>query len=132
MNTFVIFRFILNWLPLPIIAIINGLIREGVYGKSVSELTAHQISTVTGLVLFSLYLWLLSRIWKLTDATQAIVLGLTWLALTLCFEFGFGHFVAGHPWSRLFYDYNVFAGRIWVLIPIWTAVAPYIAFRLRS
>ena len=34
------------------IAIINGAIREGWYGKYVSELQAHQISTVTGVLLF--------------------------------------------------------------------------------
>jgi hypothetical protein len=38
--------------------------------------------------------------------------------------------VAHHSWQRLFHDYNLLAGRVWVLIPLWVAVAPYLLFRL--
>ena len=34
----------------------------------------------------------------------------------MLFELGFGHWVAGHPWSRLLADYDLLAGRIWVLV----------------
>jgi hypothetical protein len=37
----------------------------------------------------------------------------------------------GHPWKRLFHDYNLLRGRLWVLILIWTGVAPYVFFRLQ-
>ncbi|MCA9743883.1 MAG: hypothetical protein H6695_12950 [Deferribacteres bacterium] len=125
-------KYFLYWLPLPFIAILNGLVREYVYGKSVSELAAHQISTAVGIILFSLYLWWLSSYWSLTNQAQAVTLGCSWLVLTLAFEFGFGHFVAGHPWSRLLHDYNLLAGRVWILIPIWSLIAPVIAMRLRA
>jgi hypothetical protein len=29
------------------------------------------------------------------------------------FEFLVGHYVMGHPWSRLLHDYNILAGRLW-------------------
>ena len=46
----------------------------------------------------------------------------------MAFEFSFGHFVAGHSWSRLFQDYNLFAGRLWVLVLLWLTLAPYLFY----
>ncbi|MEW6447103.1 MAG: hypothetical protein AB1426_03305, partial [Bacillota bacterium] len=57
-------------------------------------------------------------------------IGLIWLVLTVAFEFGFGHFVMGHSWSRLLHDYNLLKGRLWVLVLLWVAIAPYVFYRL--
>lgn len=40
------------WFILVILAIINGVLRNEVYGPKMDELTAHQISTVIGIALF--------------------------------------------------------------------------------
>ena len=40
-------KYVLAWIPMVVIAIANGAIREGWYGKHVSELQAHQVTTVT-------------------------------------------------------------------------------------
>jgi len=109
-----------------VISIINGAIREQWYGNYLSELRAHQVSTVTGVVLFGLYIWAINRIWQLESRVQSLSVGFIWLAMTVCFEFFFGHYVAGHPWSRLFHDYNILAGRIWGLLLVWITVAPYV------
>ena len=45
-------KYVLAWIPMVFIAIINGAIREGWYSKHVSELQAHQVSTATGVLLF--------------------------------------------------------------------------------
>jgi hypothetical protein len=52
--------------------------------------------------------------------------------MTLAFEFLFGHFVAGHSWARLLQDYNLLAGRVWVLLLAWVALAPYLFYRWQS
>jgi len=122
----------LGWLCLLAIAMANGALREGLYGPHLAELTAHQLSTVLGLLLFTLYIGWFTAHWPLPSAGQAIGVGALWLALTLAFEFGFFHYVMGQPWSRLLHDYDLSAARLWVLIPVWTAVAPYVFYRLRS
>jgi hypothetical protein len=114
-----------------VIAIANGALREATYGKQMSELRAHQLSTLSGLVLFTVYIGGVTAIWPLDSSEQALGVGCTWVILTLAFEFLFGHYVAGHSWSRLLHDYNVLAGRVWVFIPIWLAVAPYVFHSLR-
>ena len=49
----------------------------------------------------------------------------------MAFEFMFGRFVMGHPWSRLLQDYNLLQGRVWVVFLAWLALAPYVFHRSR-
>jgi len=51
----VISRCTLLWLGLPLIAILNGTIREFVYKDTLGELFAHQPSSFTAVVLISIY-----------------------------------------------------------------------------
>jgi len=37
----------------------------------------------------------------------------------------------GTPWDRLFADYNLAQGRVWILVPITTAFAPWLTARAR-
>lgn len=126
-----ILRYTFAWLILMVAAIINGVIREAVYKNSLGDLRAHQLSTLTSIILFGVIVWALNRLWPLASATQAWAVGFIWLAMTIAFEFLFGHFVAGHPWSKLLYDYNIFEGRLWPLILVWVTIAPYVFYKLR-
>ncbi len=123
-------KYVLAWFPMVAIAIANGVVRESWYGKHLSELAAHQLSTLTAVILFGVYIWFVVRFWPPTSAAQAIAIGLLWLAMTIAFEFLFGHYVAGHSWERLLHDYNLLAGRVWPLVLVWVAVAPYLFFRI--
>lgn len=125
-----ILRYILAWIPMTFIGIINGTIREMTYGKYLSDLRAHQVSTVIGILLFSLYIGTLTYLWSLESARQALTIGLIWLTLTVMFEFIFGHYVAGHSWSQLLSDYNILAGRVWLIVLVWITVAPLLFYRL--
>lgn len=125
-----ILKYTIAWLGMVILAIINGVIRDKVYKESVGELRAHQISTFTGIILFGLFIWLLTITWNIQSVSQAIIIGLIWLALTVTFEFLFGHYVMKHPWKRLFHDYNILKGRLWILVLIWVTVAPYVFYIL--
>jgi hypothetical protein len=127
-----ILKYTLAWLLMPIIGIINGIIRQYGYSNALGELRAHQISTGTGIILFGIYVWILSFRWKIQSSSEAIAIGLIWLILTIGFEFLFGHYVAGHPWSRLLFDYNILEGRLWLLVLLWITIAPYLFFKLSS
>jgi hypothetical protein len=122
----------LSWLPMVPIAILNGLLRESTYGKRVSELHAHQISCLTGVALFAVYIWLLVGRWPPASERQALLVGALWILLTVAFEFLFGRLVAGHTWSELLADYNILAGRLWSLVLLWLGIAPWLFSRLRA
>lgn len=114
-----------------LLAVLNGVVREFLLKAPLGELRAQQLSTVTLLILFSIYIWLVIRHWTPESLPQSLWIGLLWLVLTLAFEFGFGRFVGGRSWSALLEEYNLPAGRVWVFIPAWVAVAPYIFYRKR-
>lgn len=115
-----------------LLAILNGALREKLYGPHMSELLAHQLSTVSLMALLAAYLWLLTGFLRIESAGQALAIGMLWLVLTVAFEFLFGHLVMAHPWQALLRDYNLAKGRIWPLVLLWTAAAPYVFYRLRS
>jgi hypothetical protein len=117
-------KFLLAWIPGIPIAILNALLRNSLYMKFLDELRAHQLSAVSFAVLFGIYVWFILKWLKLSSAQNALYLGILWLTLTVSFEFLFGHFVMGHPWSKLFHDYNLFAGRVWILVLLWITISP--------
>jgi hypothetical protein len=120
------------WVPMIVIAILNGILRENLFTKYLTELRAHQASTISLILFFAIYIWGVTRIWKPDSQKQAIWIGLIWLGLTILFEFGFGHFIMRNPWSKLFHDYNLFAGRVWSFVLLWVALAPWLFFRIQN
>ncbi len=121
-----LYKHILSWFGLLVIAVINGALREATYKPLVGDLAAHQLSTLSGIILFGIFIWYINKRWQLESAKQAWAVGLIWLAMTICFEFLFFHYIGGKPWEVLLHDYNIFEGRIWVLVLMWVAVAPRI------
>ena len=115
---------LLAWLGGPLIGIANGTLRELGYKDRVGELTAHQISTGTALGLFAGYFELLARRRPLSSTREAFEVGVAWLALTIAFEFGFGHYVAHTSWRELLADYDLRKGRLWPLVLAWIAIGP--------
>lgn len=124
-------RPLLAWLGLVPLMIANGIARVSIYGPSMSDLTAHQVSSATGIGLLVVYTWLVLPWLRLVSPREAWTVGALWFTLTVAFEFLFGHFVAGHPWRRLFQDYNLLEGRIWLLVLLAIIVVPRAIYQLR-
>ncbi len=125
-------KYIVAWIPGIPIAIFNAVLRESLYRQFLTELHAHQLSAASFIVLFGIYVWFVLKWLKLPSRQCTVHLGMTWLGLTVAFEFLFGHYVMGHPWSRLLHDYHLWAGRVWVLVLIWIAISPYIIYRVQN
>ena len=122
-------RYLFFWLILAVVAIANGVLRQATYGRYLSELAAHQLSTLTGILLTGGAVWALNRFWPIRSAREAWIIGVCWLLMTVVFEFGFGHYVAGHSWQRLLADYNLLEGRVWSLFLLWVLLLPLIIYR---
>lgn len=125
-------RYLLAWLPMVFIAVANGAIREAWLTPRLGELHGRQVSTLLLLALFALYIGIMVRIWPIGSSRQAWVIGLAWLALTLVFEFALGRLVSGLSWREMLAEYDLSAGRLWVLVPLWVAIAPYVFYRARE
>ena len=125
-------KYILAWIPMLFIAIFNGAVREIWLVNHLGELRAHQVSSATGIVLLGVYIWIIIRNWRPASATMALSIGVVWLVMTVAFEFLFGFYVRGLSWGRLFHDYNLFAGRVWVVVLAWVTIAAYLFHRLQK
>ena len=104
-----------------VLGILNGALRELLVTPRVGDYRAHVASTVT-LLAALVYAYLDRAPGHTTRELGAV--GLLWAGLTVAFEFGFGHYVAGDSWDSLLGQYDVTAGRIWVLVPLFVLVSP--------
>jgi HJR/Mrr/RecB family endonuclease len=119
------------WFIILVLAVLSGTLRDFGYRRFVGELAAHQISSVllSAVILVVTYLFLRIGNFQATP-TQCVALGLVWLCMTVAFEFLFFHYVGGHPWSELLANYNLLAGRIWLLVLLTTTLAPWLMRKL--
>lgn len=123
-------KYLTAWFLMLLVSIVNGAVRDFTYGLYMAELKAHQLSTITGVLLLSIIIWGYVRVYRPSSGQKAIFIGLLWMGLTVAFEFLFFHYAGGHSWSELFANYNIFKGRVWVVLLAWVATAPYVFFRL--
>ncbi len=122
-------RWIPAWLGAAALGVTNGASREKLYADAVGDEAAHAISTGTLLALLGGYMWLLQRRWPLSTRREALSVGATWAGMTVAFEFGFGHWVAGDPWSALLDNYAFTRGKMWALVPAAMLAGPEFARR---
>jgi hypothetical protein len=125
-------KYFLLWFPMVIIAIINGTIRQLFFTNFSDELGSHQLSVISGITFFAIYIWFITGKWEIESALMAIKIGLMWLVMTVIFEFLFGHYVMGNSWEKLLHDYNLLEGRLWVVILIWTTISPSVFYLIRK
>ena len=59
-----------------------------------------------------------------------MAVGALWLVLTLAFEFALGRFVSGLSWREMLGEYDLASGRLWALVPLTVAVAPWLFYHL--
>lgn len=116
-------RHMAGWLALPVLAVLNGLIRDTTYGRSMSYELSHAVSVVPLLIAILAWSAVLAARWRLPSVASALRVGLAWLALTLAFEFGFGA-LQGLSMEAMLAEYDITRGKLWPLIPLATLVAP--------
>ncbi|MGV3527909.1 MAG: hypothetical protein ACO1OO_03365 [Flavisolibacter sp.] len=127
----VMLTYLFAWFPMLLLAIANGSLREFFFKKHMNDLAAHQLSTATLIVLFSVYIYFMLQKFPPESLQQALYTGILWMAMTEIFEFCFG-LIRGLGWQVMLADYNIAAGRLWLLTPTWLLVAPVIAHFIQA
>lgn len=122
---------ILIWMGMAVVAVANGIFRVRVLHRRLGRYLAHVVSSAMLSAAIVLIGW--GTAWVLSlDAAGAWQVGWLWLAATVLFEFGAGHYVFRQPWHRLLADYNILAGRVWVVVLATTLLAPRLGVYLLS
>lgn len=123
-------KYFILWIPMIVIAFANATFRQLIIIKHTNELRAHQLSTITLIILCAIYVWWIFPHLHIPNIGQALVAGGLWVMLTVLFELGVGVF-SGRSISFLLKDYNLLAGRIWLFFLLWLFLLPYINFMIR-
>lgn len=120
-------RALVIWLAFLALAIAAAALREGLLTPRVGESAAHRLGTAAVVAAFLVVIGLSVRwIVPSLESGRLLGLGLFWTVLTITFEFAFGRFVVGHSWRRLLHDYNLLAGRVWILVLLTTLLGPWL------
>jgi hypothetical protein len=129
----------LAWFVLLVLMFGNGVVRVGVLQPRLGEDVARRIASLTGVAIVLAFSGLFVR-GLVTPMRGALAprgsvgsfaggllgVGALWLALTLAFEFGFGHYLSGMSWQALLADYDLLHGRLWPLVLIATLLGPWL------
>jgi len=120
------------WIGFAGIAILCGALRVKLLEPRLGEPVAHVVGTlvVCAGIYAAIQLFVASS--GLTDTWPLMRIGAFWTALTICFEFAFGLLVMKKSLEALFADYNIFKGRVWLLVLITTFYGPVVAGMLRA
>src|SRR5262245_25687531 len=117
-------RNLLVWLGILVLASLNGALRDLVVAPRLGATPARALSTVIlcGLVLLVTW-WSIAWI-DPRSQSDAIAIGVVWLACTLGFEFLAGHYLFRQSWGELLADYDLRRGRIWIAVLVVTFAPP--------
>jgi hypothetical protein len=119
------------WMAILVLAVFNGIVRESVLVPALGSgpglfLSGLLLSCFILVVAFLALPWLGAR-----STRQLLLVGIGWVSLTLVFEFSFG-WLQGMNLDELLSAYTFEGGNIWPVVLLVTAVAPWLAARLRG
>jgi hypothetical protein len=117
------------WLLLAVVGFLNGVTRRVLLTPWLGESLARQVSSVTAAALILAVVIAVAPALRGLSRRELLAVGSLWLALTVAFELTLGR-LTGQTWSRLLEDYDLSAGRLWVLVPLTVLFAPLVAARL--
>jgi hypothetical protein len=121
-------RAVAIWAGLLVIAVANGALRDVLIVPRLGPQAGHVISTLVLSAVIVVVAFVSIRWIAPPDRAGALRVGGLWVVLTLAFELLAGHWLFGKSWSDLFADYDLAAGRVWILVLVATLLAPAWAF----
>lgn len=125
-------RSFLVWLLIIPLAVANGALRDLLLAPALGETLGRALSSVSlSILIFAVTLLFIGRI-GVRERRDLLVVGGSWLLLTLLFEFSFFVLVMGHPFDELLAEYDLFQGRLWLLVLAATFFAPLFAAQVRK
>jgi hypothetical protein len=132
MSVSLLMRAFAVWVLLLLGAMLNGGIRQWLLVPWMGELSGHVVSALLLSLAVVTITAMLSPLLTLGSGREAWLVGAWWLMLTLAFEFLAGHYVFNVSWGELLADYNIGAGRIWVLVLATTLASPRVVYSWRQ
>jgi len=122
------------WFILLLVAFFNAIIRETTYKPFLEPhigTWAHQISSLTGIILFFIVIFLfLKKLKGNYSKKDLLIIGIMWIILTLIFETIMNYFWRELSFEQIISTYYFWKGETWIFVLISLLVSPFLANRL--
>jgi hypothetical protein len=122
----------LIWSIIAVFAVVNGIVREKLLLPTLGHAAALPLS---GLMLCAIVFTVTyCSMGVLRSGTSAgyLLVGVQWVIMTLLFEFLFGHYAAGKPWSEILQVFNFRSGDLFILVLLISLFSPILAAKLKG
>ena len=127
---------ILFWFVLLIVALINATIRETTYKPLLTPhigIWAHQISSVTGIILFFLAIYFfLKKTSEPYTRLDLVKIGLTWISMTIAFECFMNMYVRKLSFTQVLETYYFWRGETWIFVLLSLLVSPLLIHKIMT
>jgi len=121
------------WVLLAATAVLNGRVRETLLAPLLGRGPALPASGILLAVLVPLVTWIsLPLLGRVRRSAAYLAVGLSWVLLTLAFEYLFGHYAAGRPWAEIHRVFDVTGGNLFPLVLLAEALSPWACARARG
>jgi hypothetical protein len=121
---------LIAWLLLLAFAVANGAFRSMVLEMFLPPLPAHWLSSLILMTATFLVALALVRLTRIQRRPRTLLwVGVIWGVLTALFELVLNRLILGLPWPSVFVDYNLLAGRLWLIVLAMFVAAPHLAAR---
>jgi len=114
------------WLFVSVAAMMNGMFRSLFLVPRIGDHTAHVLSVLLLMIMVLLLSSVLvNRMMREYVNSDLFLIGLLWVALSVSVDFLFEFYVMDVPWRVILHDYNLFSGRIWILVLVTEFIGPW-------
>ena len=114
------------WLFVALAAMMNGMFRSLFLVPRLGDHAAHVLSVLMMMILVLLLSSVLvNRFLREYVNSDLFLIGFLWMMLSVSVDFLFEFFVMDVPWRVFLHDYNLFSGRIWILVLATEFIGPW-------
>lgn len=126
----ILLRAVEVWLVISVVEVIHGAARIALLQPLVGDFPARQIAVFSGSVLIVATTFIFRNWLQATSLRDCLFVGLTWVFLTLGFEFALGKLILDLSWERILSDYNLLEGGMMPIGLVVMLVSPVLVSRL--
>src|SRR3972149_2629087 len=105
------------WLFVALAAMMNGMFRSLFLVPRLGDHAAHVFSVLMLMIFVLLFSSVLvDRFLREYVNADLFLIGFLWVTMSVSVDFLFEYFVMDVPWRVILHDYDLFSGRIWLLV----------------
>jgi hypothetical protein len=119
-------RILTAWVVIAVAMIANGIFRETLLKRVMSNGAAETLSVVLGVIIILLITRAFFRALVGLSLGTLAISALIFFTLTVAFEFLFGHYVDHKSWADLWANYEIWNGRLWPVALVIGSLTPLI------